>query len=138
MKLTIRPFQKGDFPLGLVLSCVTLVYGGLLWLLLPFLPAWMKTCRFRKIFHLPCPTCGSTRGILAFIRGNLLEAWHFNPFILTLILLLFTWGLYSLIFEVGARKKLVVLLTSWEKRFLRFFILLAFLANWIYLIRHSI
>jgi hypothetical protein len=39
--------------------------------------AWL--CPVRSIFHIPCPSCGTTRALSALSRGDFLAAFRFNP-----------------------------------------------------------
>lgn len=36
-------------------------------------------CLFRYIFHIPCPSCGTTRAVRAVFHGEWLESLYFNP-----------------------------------------------------------
>jgi hypothetical protein len=36
-------------------------------------------CVFARVLHLPCPACGSTRAVLAFVRGDLDGVFRTNP-----------------------------------------------------------
>lgn len=45
-----------------------LLYGGAL------------PCAFARIFGMPCPGCGSTRSVRAFVRGDLDGVLQHNPF----------------------------------------------------------
>jgi hypothetical protein len=36
-------------------------------------------CLFKRVTHLPCPSCGTTRAILALINGNLSKSVYYNP-----------------------------------------------------------
>jgi hypothetical protein len=36
-------------------------------------------CVFARVFHVPCPACGSTRAVLALLRGDLRGVLHNNP-----------------------------------------------------------
>jgi hypothetical protein len=38
-------------------------------------------CQFHRVTGRPCPTCGSTRAVLAFARGEPLEALAWNPLV---------------------------------------------------------
>ncbi len=43
------------------------------------------TCVFKRITTQPCPTCGSGRGSLALLRGDVGAALTFNPLYFTLL-----------------------------------------------------
>ena len=36
-------------------------------------------CLIKRITHIPCPSCGSTRAVLSFIHGDFLQALYINP-----------------------------------------------------------
>ena len=36
-------------------------------------------CLVKHITNIPCPSCGSTRSVLALMNGHLMEALHINP-----------------------------------------------------------
>lgn len=50
-------------------------------------------CPFRLLTGLPCPFCGTTRGMIALSEGHIVQSLAFNPFALVTAL-----GLVSLIF----------------------------------------
>jgi hypothetical protein len=37
-------------------------------------------CLFKNVSGTPCPSCGSTRSVLAILKGNYLTALQLNPF----------------------------------------------------------
>lgn len=37
-------------------------------------------CAFARVFHVPCPGCGSTRSVLALLRGDVASALRYNAF----------------------------------------------------------
>lgn len=43
-------------------------------------------CIFRKIFHFPCPTCGSTRALLSLLKGNCFSYYYYNVMALPVLL----------------------------------------------------
>lgn len=79
--------------------------------------AW--PCPVRSIFHVPCPSCGTTRALSAFSRGDFLAALRFNP----LATLAIPGGLVLLWFR--NRKWTEI---GWP------FLLAALALNWIYLL----
>lgn len=48
------------------------VFGALLW-------AKALPCAFARVFHTPCPGCGSTRAVLALVRGDVHDLLRYNP-----------------------------------------------------------
>ena len=40
---------------------------------------WLRPCGFKQRFGLPCPTCGMTTSVLAFCRGEIIEAFYIQP-----------------------------------------------------------
>lgn len=59
----------------------------------------MGVCFFKHATQLPCPSCGSTRSVLAILNGNFFDAIHINPlgFVIASILLLSPlWILFDL------------------------------------------
>ncbi len=48
------------------------VFGTLLW-------AKALPCAFARLFHVPCPGCGSTRAVLALAHGDLHDLVRYNP-----------------------------------------------------------
>lgn len=39
----------------------------------------IQVCFIKNVTHLPCPSCGTTRGVLSLIHGNFGEAFFTNP-----------------------------------------------------------
>ncbi len=57
-----------------------------------------SACLFKRIYHIPCPACGSTRAVMEVFQGHLKEAFMLNPngLLLTAILIaLPLWLLYD-------------------------------------------
>lgn len=42
-------------------------------------------CPVMTLLHFPCPSCGSTRALAALSEFHLLQAWRFNPLLITAI-----------------------------------------------------
>jgi hypothetical protein len=45
-------------------------------------------CWFRRISTIPCPSCGSTRGVLSLLEGDVLGAFLKNPLVMTTLTIL--------------------------------------------------
>ena len=45
-------------------------------------------CWFRRISTIPCPSCGSTRGVLSLLEGDVLGAFLKNPLVMTALTVL--------------------------------------------------
>jgi hypothetical protein len=54
-------------------------------------------CAFARVFHTPCPGCGSTRAVLALVRGDLDGVLHTNPFGPVVAVLIAVIGLQSFV-----------------------------------------
>jgi RsiW-degrading membrane proteinase PrsW (M82 family) len=46
-----------------------------------------ETCASRQIIGYPCPGCGLTRGFIALLHGQWRQAWHYNPGVYSVLLL---------------------------------------------------
>lgn len=79
MSIEWRHLGPGDTDHETLWASVALVCGGLLacWIWMVEWPPVL--CPFRAITGLPCPTCGSTRALFAFLGGRPLEALRLNP-----------------------------------------------------------
>ena len=97
MKISLTGNLK-EPPYGIIFFMVFLMAGILLIVFYPFIPNYSKVCYFHEITSIPCPTCGSTRAILALVRGDIVSAFLFNPLFFVLILFISLWGGISLIF----------------------------------------
>jgi hypothetical protein len=93
------------------------------------------TCVFRAITHVPCPTCGSTRAALALASGEVGLAFRYNPLISAAWLLLPAALLGTLVFRPRWRS-LSLPTRRWAVRGLVLLLVIAGLANWVYLIRN--
>lgn len=79
--------------------------AGYIWLAVTYYQQVTKSmepvvCIFKRITHIPCPSCGSTRSVLSLMKGNLLDAWLWNPFgilLMTILVVSPFWILYDLV-----------------------------------------
>lgn len=91
-------------------------------------------CLFRRMTHLPCPFCGTTRTLAALSRGELISAFLFNPLACTLFILTLSTALFLLFYLPFQKEKKIQL---WPKNGSKYTVkisLLLILANWIYLV----
>lgn len=47
-----------------------------------------KVCLFKQITSIPCPSCGTTRGVISLSKGHFLEAIFTNPFSLLVAIIM--------------------------------------------------
>lgn len=108
--------------------------GAVVWLALA-LP-WPR-CAFRALTGLPCVTCGATRSLIEFLRGNFLAAWNWNPLAFVAICGVIAFDLYAAIVLFGQMPRLrVVDWTIAEKNAARIMVISLLALNWIYLLAH--
>lgn len=92
-----------------------------------------KMCVMRHAFGLPCPLCGMTRGVALCLRGQPLDATHFNPLavpvLVVAVLLAVKWLL-----EFATGRRIDVVLPSWLWRTLLAAGWIVFLSNWTYML----
>lgn len=135
MRVELRRLRPGELDHELIWLLVT-VSAALLacaWLAL-HLP-WPR-CTFRALTGLPCVTCGATRSSLAFLHGNLATAWRFNPLVFVGLWAIAIFDLYALgVLSMRARRARVVSSNPRTRRWVLAAVVLAGLANWIYLLR---
>ncbi|RAL21200.1 hypothetical protein DL240_13795 [Lujinxingia litoralis] len=91
-----------------------------------------SVCGMKRVFGLPCLSCGATRATLALTRGDLWEALTMQPLIIVLYALLAVWGGLSLWTYVRGRR-LVLHLSRREDWVFKAMLVLLPLVNWYYL-----
>ncbi len=109
-----------------------------LWAALMLAATWLHSwtgkgqtlCWFHRVTHLPCPTCGLTRGMIALYHGHWLTPWTLNPLMFTLL------AIYSLLLLVRIVTGYSIRLHPSPRQAQAGWAILAtvFLANWAYLI----
>lgn len=63
-------------------------------------------CLIKLVTNIPCPSCGSTRSVIALTNGNFLEALKINPMGFVVALIMLTTPFWVLIDIVTKRKTL--------------------------------
>ena len=45
----------------------------------------LQLCLFKRLTHIPCPTCGFTRSVLWLLCGQFSQAWLCNPLLCSVL-----------------------------------------------------
>lgn len=62
----------------------------------------IKVCIIKNVTGYPCPSCGTTRAVQEFLKGNLVNSFFMNPFgiiVAILMAIIPLWILFDLIFK---------------------------------------
>ncbi len=117
----------------LTVSAVSIA-GGLAWLALA-LP-WPR-CPFLAITGSPCVTCGATRSAIAFLHGDFVSAFRWNPLAFVAFCAVIAFDLCAAIVLVARTTRLrMVDWTLAEKNAVRIVVISLLALNWIYLLAH--
>lgn len=136
MRLQWRPRSPGELDHELIWFAVsvTSIAGAAGWLALA-LP-WPR-CLFLAYTGFPCVTCGSTRAMIEFLRGDFLGAFRWNPLAFIAFCGVIVFDLYAGIVLVGRTARLrIVDLSSVQKKVIRITIIGMLVLNWVYLLAH--
>ncbi len=91
-------------------------------------------CLFKHVTHIPCPSCGTTRSMLALIHGHIGEAFLLNPLGVLLapaVLLLPVWLLADLFRRDDSFYRAYLRGEAFVKRwYIALPLVLLLLANW--------
>ena len=113
---------------------VAAIGGAAIWLALS-LP-WPR-CPFLALTGFPCLTCGATRSAMAFLHGDFLASWRWNPLGFAMLCGLAVFDLYAAIVLVSRAARLrIVEWTVREKNAARIGVVVLLAVNWIYLLAH--
>lgn len=89
-------------------------------------------CLLKRLTGWPCPTCGFTRGTLAFLQGHPIQGWLYNPLLFSALGLIGVVIAVRLLFGRGLHVHL-----THRERIAAWILALALLAaNWLYVIRY--
>lgn len=132
MKITlIRASRYPNIPLFATLIIVLwLTLVGVATLINFKLSNYIDLCLFKRFTGYPCPTCGTTRGIISLLHGKFIEAWEYNPLVFSIGIIVIIDLLFKFIFARTIK-------ISFKKRGRKIAWLVAivlFLANWAYVI----
>jgi hypothetical protein len=96
VRLLLRPLHPGELDHELLWSLVGLSLSVLIALWAAVGGPQLLPCAFRTITGIPCPTCGSTRALLALLEGHVVVAARLNPLTCAAALLVPIYVLYGL------------------------------------------
>lgn len=136
MRIEIRPISRWPrVPLWVIgfialWAAVALAARGVGW----YTGTELDTCLFHRLTGHPCPTCGTTRGVLALARGAWREAFLWNPLVMTGAAA----GFLALTGRAMAARTLEITCSPRERRYLVFLGLLALALNWAWLIHSQV
>ena len=92
----------------------------------------LSICIFRNVTGYPCPSCGSTRGMIAILQGHIWQGLCLNPVFIPAFLLVLAW--LGMRFLLGMQARL--LMTRREKWLLIAAGSLLTVAQWLYNLRY--
>lgn len=134
MRLIVRRLGPGELNHELIWLGVTVGSLACAALWLSFGLPW-PNCVFHDLTGLPCLTCGATRSTIAFLHGNFVRAWLWNPIAFLALCGIALFDLYALsVLVMRARRLRIIFSNERAKRFTRFFVITALALNWIYLL----
>jgi hypothetical protein len=123
--------RRPPWPLWAVLVVfVWLGLGTTIVCLSDYLNRPVQLCLIKRLTGYPCPTCGSTRGVLSLLHGHIVRAWLCNPLLFSVL------GLFAAVTAVRVcfARGIKVSLTKNERMLAWILIIVLFFANWAYVI----
>jgi hypothetical protein len=120
--------------------------GVALALLLPAVAWWLRRfpeapgelfhpCLMQRVAGLPCPTCGTTRALVALAHGQTPAALAASPLATLTVLGLGLWALAALVLTAAPRLRRRVEASPGEGRRLLVVAAILLVANWLWLLR---
>lgn len=95
---------------------------------------WLPRCGLKRLTGLPCPTCGTWRGLCRLASGDVSGALRSQPLLVGAGVALAGVAAYALVTAVLRRPRCFPQFSRRERRFVWLMALVAILANWIFLI----
>lgn len=136
MRVVWRRMPAAGFDHELVWLSVSLaaLAGGAAWLAIGL--GWPQ-CPFLAMTGWPCLTCGATRATVAFLHGDFLQAFSWNPLALLALCGVAVFDVYAVIVLLARAPRLRI--ADWartEKNVVRIAVVCALMLNWIFLLAH--
>lgn len=129
-----RSLRPGETDHETLWASVALALGILLAAWVRFVEWPPVLCPFRVLTGVPCPTCGTTRAVFAWLHGHPLDAMRLNPIIGVTPFVLGPYLVYAATVALGGWPRLRVSLSPTAKRVGRAGAWVAILATWAFLI----
>ena len=96
----------------------------------------IEVCLIKRTTSVPCPSCGATRSVMAFLHGNFTEALYYNPMGYLLIGIMFFAPLlifYDIITKNDYFYSLYrTIELTLQRKWLAILAILLVLANWVW------
>jgi hypothetical protein len=128
------PAAGFDHELVWLALSVAALAGGLAWKSIGL--GWPE-CPFLALTGWPCMTCGATRATIAFVEGDFLQAFSWNPLAVLALGGVAVFDLYAVVVLLSRAPRLrVVDWTSVERSVVLMAVVGALLLNWMYLLAH--
>jgi hypothetical protein len=89
-------------------------------------------CGFKQHYNLPCPTCGFTTAITAFMRGEILSAFYIQPAVGLMCVLLVVLAVLSLLTAcLGVKFRFLPPVRQWRISYIIVAVLIVFAFGWL-------
>lgn len=79
LKGTYKATPRQRLISGVIFISVTAFFGVFLLASYDKITLWPFPCGFKQLYGLPCPTCGMTASVTAFVQGKILESFYIQP-----------------------------------------------------------
>jgi len=101
------------------------------------LPYFTNFCLFKKVTTLPCPACGTTRGIVHIAEGRVQAGLYTNPFSLLAVVIMLVvpvWLVYDFITRKSSFYKTYQQIETFikSKRWVYLSLIAFVLSNWVW------
>jgi hypothetical protein len=88
-------------------------------------------CAFERNYGVPCPTCGFTRAIIAFIQGKIIKAFYIQPAAAAICIALIWTAFFSLLSAaLGVNFLFLPPVRMWQLKHILLAVLIVLAAGW--------
>jgi hypothetical protein len=124
---------------------VSLCAGSYIWIIYNYLTPkniHFLGCIIKNVTTLPCPACGTTRGVMTFLQGNYAEAFLLNPLSYFAIIALLIVPIWCIFDFITSQKTLWVAYHKTEKLIqktpIALLLIILILLNWFWNIQKNL